>query len=264
MYSIANHSKHVKPQGVTKKTLDVQHNQKMQLFVDSESKINSLHDEINKMRSCYDELNVRRSGGDVSCVDEMIMIYDKILLLESELKELESSMNEVDYFTNTSDILFKYYDIVEKGDQKDEIFDKKMVVGNTILKYLINPERHDDDLKSLNDDKATLLEKYMNYTEYNYIKNIETDQKDKCNCCESSNRNILINDGLIYCNECHNVEYIIIDHDRPSYKDPPKEISYFAYKRINHFNESSIIGKILRKLKNILIAYKIFLASKKI
>ena len=29
----------------------------------------------------------------------------------------------------------------------------------------------------------------------------------------------------------------MIDSDKPSYKDPPKEISYFAYKRINHFNE---------------------------
>ena len=33
------------------------------------------------------------------------------------------------------------------------------------------------------------------------------------------------------------VDYIVIDSDKPSYKDPPKEISYFAYKRINHFNE---------------------------
>ena len=36
----------------------------------------------------------------------------------------------------------------------------------------------------------------------------------------------------------HNEETtIIIDSDKPSYKDPPREVSYFAYKRINHFNE---------------------------
>jgi hypothetical protein len=27
------------------------------------------------------------------------------------------------------------------------------------------------------------------------------------------------------------------DSDKPSYKDPPREVSYYAYKRINHFNE---------------------------
>ena len=39
------------------------------------------------------------------------------------------------------------------------------------------------------------------------------------------------------CEKCGQVDYIVIDSDKPSYKDPPKEISYFAYKRINHFNE---------------------------
>ena len=28
-----------------------------------------------------------------------------------------------------------------------------------------------------------------------------------------------------------------LNTEKPSYKDPPREISYFAYKRINHFNE---------------------------
>ena len=30
---------------------------------------------------------------------------------------------------------------------------------------------------------------------------------------------------------------MLLDSEKPSYKDPPREISYFAYKRINHFNE---------------------------
>ena len=28
-----------------------------------------------------------------------------------------------------------------------------------------------------------------------------------------------------------------MDSEKPSYKEPPREVSYFAYKRINHFNE---------------------------
>jgi len=44
---------------------------------------------------------------------------------------------------------------------------------------------------------------------------------------------------------CGTQEYILIDHDKPSFKDPPKDVTYFAYKRINHFNEwlSQIQGK---------------------
>ena len=56
------------------------------------------------------------------------------------------------------------------------------------------------------------------------------------------------------------VDYIVIDSDKPSYKDPPKEISYFAYKRINHFlmdevDTISNFKKLLIFLKNYTIKY---------
>lgn len=47
----------------------------------------------------------------------------------------------------------------------------------------------------------------------------------------------MLQDGYVYCPTCQSMEYVLVDHDKPSYKDPPKEIAYFAYKRINHFNE---------------------------
>ena len=80
-------------------------------------------------------------------------------------------------------------------------------------------------------DRATLLEKYLASTEFNYVKQIEQSANDKCPCCEIADRNVMLNDGLIQCNHCNTVEYIIIDHDRPSYKDQPREVSYFSYKR---------------------------------
>jgi hypothetical protein len=36
---------------------------------------------------------------------------------------------------------------------------------------------------------------------------------------------------------CGNQEFILIESDKPSFKDPPLEVCYFSYKRINHFNE---------------------------
>ena len=29
----------------------------------------------------------------------------------------------------------------------------------------------------------------------------------------------------------------LIENDKPSYKEPPKEVCFYAYKRINHFKE---------------------------
>jgi ribosomal protein S27AE len=44
-------------------------------------------------------------------------------------------------------------------------------------------------------------------------------------------------EGLQVCNQCGLTEYILIDSEKPSFREPPPEVSYFAYKRINHFNE---------------------------
>ena len=48
---------------------------------------------------------------------------------------------------------------------------------------------------------------------------------------------IVEKDSLSICTRCGYQENIYIDSIKPSYNEPPKEITYFAYKRINHFNE---------------------------
>ena len=45
-----------------------------------------------------------------------------------------------------------------------------------------------------------------------------------------------INSELV-CTNCGYTKDIIINSEKSSFKDPPREASYFAYKRINHFNE---------------------------
>ena len=75
-----------------------------------------------------------------------------------------------------------------------------------------------------NIDDMVLNERYKNY-EYNK--------------CEKCNINMKINDikGEIICENCGLTKEIIVMTEKNSYNDPPKEANYFAYKRINHFNE---------------------------
>ena len=62
----------------------------------------------------------------------------------------------------------------------------------------------------------------------------------KTDICSKCNKGELIpfdNEGLLICNHCSiNFKYLI-DNDKPSYKEPPKEVCFYAYKRINHFRE---------------------------
>jgi hypothetical protein len=94
-------------------------------------------------------------------------------------------------------------------------------------------------------DRATLLDMYLEKTDPNHFKPPPYENFDKCVVCGNIGKTVMPNDGMCYCNDCHAVETLLIDHEKPSYKDPPKEITYFAYKRINHLNEwiSQIQGK---------------------
>ena len=44
-------------------------------------------------------------------------------------------------------------------------------------------------------------------------------------------------EGLSICNNCSKTMKYLIENEKPSYKEPPKEVCFYAYKRINHFNE---------------------------
>jgi hypothetical protein len=114
---------------------------------------------------------------------------------------------------------------------------------NAILYDLLYEEEEEEE-----EDRASLLDKYMSYIDSNYMKNptkYANEDANRCPHCHSTKRVTMLHDGCVYCSECFTQEYILIDHEKPSYKDPPKEIIYYAYKRINHFNEwlNQIQGK---------------------
>jgi DNA-directed RNA polymerase subunit F len=44
-------------------------------------------------------------------------------------------------------------------------------------------------------------------------------------------------EGILICNACSRSIPYLTENEKPSYKEPPKEVCFYAYKRINHFNE---------------------------
>jgi hypothetical protein len=75
------------------------------------------------------------------------------------------------------------------------------------------------------DDSFINMSNYMN-------ENIET-----CQFCKKGELIIVEDDGVLLCNSCFkNVPYLV-ENEKPSYKEPPKEVCFYAYKKINHFKE---------------------------
>ena len=208
-----------------KRTLDTHYTTKVNEFQESQELLQQLREEIKDLDSSS---------------REYIEIRNKIQELENKCED------ELDFYVNTASILFKYYNIVE-NNVDDVLVNNVKDTGKGILKFFIPKSSNDDAqqecISSTNSsntetkivqDRATLLEKYIEYTSSNYVKPVEQPDDSKCCHCGSTNRIIMMNDGIICCNDCQNIEYIIVDHDKPSYKDQPREVTYFSYRRLNH------------------------------
>jgi uncharacterized Zn finger protein (UPF0148 family) len=147
----------------------------------------------------------------------------------------------MDWFTqsDTNKIIFENIDTGKK----------KIIIKK---KNLPNENNNDKDKNKSNDaepkniynsntknlNKDTIYEKYMKIIDKNYI-NINNDDVaifDSCNKCKVE---MLLNNnsGILICPNCGMMENIIVDSDKPSFKEPPKEMTSFCYKRINHLNE---------------------------
>ena len=87
-------------------------------------------------------------------------------------------------------------------------------------------------------DKQKLYNQYMKIIDPSFVPQCEDELElfDICNHCHSE---MLLNhnSGVLNCKNCGNIEKIIVDSDKQSHKEPPKEMTSFSYKRINHLNE---------------------------
>lgn len=226
-----------------KKTLDIQHSTKLTQIQQQEEERTKLKDNLKNINKRFDALtNIKKTSGLSDAeFDEYLRLIDERDDIQKQLDTLEQQFNEVDYLVNTGPILFKYYDILEKGASNDENINNVVVNENSILKFFIKPTESEEAVEN-KDDRASLLEKYLSMTDENYmIPTANVEHKPQCQHCSSSNMSMMMNDGIIFCNECGSMEYVTVDHDKPSYKDAANvEVHYFAYKRINHLNESGL------------------------
>jgi hypothetical protein len=241
------------------KTLDHCHKETLSDFHNDKLSITRLKEEISNLT---EELNGIDSIPNSDKTDDnfsrIVHIKDELTDKRNKITQIETNNDEIEYYIKTSHILYNYYDLVENNN--DTKLNIKTELDNTnsksILSYFQAPQQQPTG-KSNEDNKqhtkeqqpknrAVLLNQYLAITDVNYINdNINNVNANKCIHCNSTEKIVLVNDNISYCNECYAVEHILTDNEKPSYKDPPKEISYFSYKRINHYQEwlNQIQGK---------------------
>ena len=147
-------------------------------------------------------------------------IHQKIITDMSEEKKIS-------YYLENGILLDEYY--------SGENHNQNKITDNSILNYFKtgggkeNEEQDDIGNNVIND--------YMCNIDDNFISNkFKNEMNDKCKECSKI---LLYNSSgsELFCNNCGYTEKIMIISEKGSYNDPPREANYFAYKRINHFNE---------------------------
>lgn len=265
-----------------KKTLDTQHMFFMTSLQENKDHIKKKNEELEKVTKQIDAyVNIKKERPLTEKeIDAHIKKIDERIDIEMHLHKLKAKFDENSYLTNNSSILFKYYDLIENGSISNEnvvepinansilnFFNKKKVNNNNKEKLLndseglTSPEVEPSEKAKMT--KSALLDAYLFNNDEDYRRKLPVEEDIQCCSCASKNVSLMYNEGYIVCLECDVIEYVIIDHDKPSYKDPPKEISYFCYKRGNHLNEwiSQIQGKETTEIPdevydNILLEFK--------
>lgn len=148
--------------------------------------------------------------------------------------DMETGKKHINIVMNTKDNNEKN---IDKTNDKtnDKINDKTNDNTNDNEKNIV-----EKNVKSIKRkiSKEILYEKYMINIDNNYIRTLNSDLEMQ-DFCKQCNIELLLcqNSGIQICSSCGYSEIVIVDSDKPSYKDPPKEMTSFCYKRINHLNE---------------------------
>ena len=198
-------------------TLDNKHSEMINMF----DSINN--NTIPKLKHEKYQLNEKLDTEELS-ISDILNIKDQIKTINRKIKQYKK--NERNYYLNNSKLIFEYFE--HKKKVSEGVSKKK------ILNSFFNKKEPTVDLdKEIpnNPNQQFLMnmdEKYIDINNYtiNY------------NNCECGGELVPIDhEGIQVCKICHKQTSYLIEHEKPSYKEPPKEVVFYAYKRINHFRE---------------------------
>jgi len=214
-----------------KTTLDNLHQMQMNDMRREEGLVDTIEEHIELLKG---ELG---KGTDIVTRTQL---EERLLYLTKKRDDLASRSSMYDYFFDTGELLFKYYDLQEKIQGGESTGSKQVKVKpGSVLAALRDTTSPEVKPSHQPEGRDVLLEKYMQKVNPENAKmqtNVSEDPHGMCERCDLEMKFSPI-EALFFCEQCGYQEFVLIDSDKPSYKDPPREVTYYAYKRINHFNE---------------------------
>jgi len=212
-------------------TIDEKHNELLEHFrdlelkqiPDIESEIKTLKEKVKTLHECQ--------------IEQYLDIRDKILYLRAELKLLKGEKKR--YLLDNSKYIFHYF------EQKQQISSGVATNQNSnVVNSFFKIKSTSSEAANPQSDKYAQSKKaYQNYwrnvgSELPNIQNFII-TSDLCEICNIGEMIPQDEEGILICNNqgCGKFITYIVDSSKPTNKEPPNEVSYTAYIRLNHFKE---------------------------
>ncbi len=169
----------------------------------------------------------------------------------------------INYYLNNSKYLFSYFEEKKKIENHKNKSLNNENINNFFNKTIIPKEEVNEKESNTNNkfNNKDLINKYLNNIDKKYL-NLDNYcyESDICNYCRKGEMIYVETEGISICNNCSKSVKYLIENDKPSYKEPPKEVCFYSYKRINHLREilaqfqaketTNIPDNILENIKN--------------
>ena len=201
-------------------TLDGKHNEFLNIFSSNENII--LPKYLEQKKLLFEQLD--NSINELS-IEKQLDITDQINSLSLEISKLKKEKKN--YFLDNSKYIFEYFESKKKiieGNSNKKSLDKFFNINNT------------DEIN--NEQNSSNTQKYFRNIDDNYLDiNKFCHQTDICQFCNKGEMIPIEYEGILVCNICSKSIKFLVENEKPSYKEPPKEVCFYAYKRINHFRE---------------------------
>ena len=161
-------------------------------------------------------------------LEDKLELQDKLTDIKDQINQLHK--REKDYFLNNSSFIFEYF---ENKKKIAECTNK-----TTILDTFFSINKNDDQKKECISNEKKNIQKYLTNVDDSFLDiNNFVQQTDICRICNKGEMIPVEHEGILVCNMCSKSIPYLVENEKPSYKEPPKEVCFYAYKRINHFRE---------------------------
>ena len=162
-------------------------------------------------------------------IDEQIDLQEQLNIITKKIKDIKSKKKQ--YYLQNSKYIFDYFE------------NKKQITNCTTqtkkIACFFNIKSH-DNINNITSINNLNVQKYLNNVDEGFFDiNNYIIQKDICNYCQNGELVSIDNEGILVCTNiaCGKTIKYLVENEKPSYKEPPKEVCFYAYKRINHFRE---------------------------